>query len=74
MSKQIVVELVTEDFRGDHARDVRIALDVDKDETIGELTKRAFSINKRRNGLSLKGDKTRYQDHLEIRLTRPKGD
>lgn len=53
----------TDDFRGDHAADVKIAHEVDPDETIRDLVKRLLFNNK---------SHPRYMDHIEIRLARPK--
>ena len=61
MSIQITV--ITSDYRGDHAADVRIAHEVDMDETVRDLVKRTLI---RENG------HPKYEDHIEIRLIRPK--
>ena len=49
----VSVHKVTDDFRGDHAADVSIALTADFDETLGDLLRRAD---------------LRAKDYLEIRI------
>lgn len=57
------ITLVTEDYRGDHAADVRIALDADPNETIAALVDRA-STNRRGSAPTLSP-----VDVIEIRVT-----
>ena len=67
MNKDIQAVLVTEDYRGDHGKDVRIALELKTGETVYQLIERVFDRLKRYRS----GNKYRYQDHIELKLVRP---
>ena len=55
--KELSITLVTSDFRGDHAADVRIACKYKQNETLEQLVKRL-------------GGLPNQADHIEIRIIR----
>lgn len=65
MENKIQALLITDDYRGDHAADVKIAIEIDPDETVYQFVKRIFGIHK--------GDAKfyKYQDHIELRIVKP---
>ena len=63
MNREIHAVLITEDYRGDHGADIRIALETDDDETVYQLVERIFD--------GTKDEKYRYQDHIELRIVKP---
>ena len=66
MNREIQATLVTDDFRGDHAAEVKIALEIDDDETIYQFMERIFDKHKKQS------NDYRYQDYIELRLKKPK--
>ena len=63
MDRKIHADLVTEDYRGDHGADIRIALETDNNETVYQFMERIFD--------GTKEEKYRYQDHIELRIVKP---
>ena len=57
---------VTAEYRGDHAADVKIALDVTEDTTIKELMHHPRVVNKYQNFDTT--DIGKGTDHIEIRV------
>ena len=64
MKRKIQATLVTEDYRGDHGADVRIAIEINNDETVYQFIERIFGNTKG-------ADDYRYQDHIELRIVKP---
>ena len=70
MDRDIQAVLVTDDYRGDHAKDIRIAIEIDRNETVYQFVERVFDKLK----LKKHDKKYRYQDHIELRIVRPENE
>lgn len=61
----VAADLVTSDYRGDHATDVRVALAVTRETTVGDLLDRAAAHSRFREAA------LQPVDHIELRLVQP---
>lgn len=69
---RVAVTHVTEDYRGDHSTDVRIAVEVQPGETVEALARRILAT--RPGAQPWEKGEIRLVDHIEVRLAMPAPD